>query len=90
MSLKHPDDPPLASTIAGLKNEDAHSPLWYDVKNFLAARIEDHRKVLESSDDLSQIIRSQAIIGNCRDILDLPELFRMELEAEKSTHEEED
>jgi hypothetical protein len=90
MSQKsHPEDPTLASTIAGLKDEEAHSPLWHDVKKFLAQRIEDHQKVLESSDDMSQIIRSQAIIANSRDVLDLPELFRMELSANTNQVEEE-
>lgn len=84
MRLTHPEDPPLSSSIAGIKDEDSHSPLWHDVKNFLNARISDHQKVLESSEDMYEIIRSQAIIGNCRDILDLPQLFIMELSADST------
>ena len=75
----HESDAPLLSTIGTLREADLNF-LWIDVRNFLLARIQDHLGVLESSDDMKTIIRSQAIIGNCRDIIALPNLFITELE----------
>lgn len=78
---RHPQDPPLASSINLIKEVTRNNPFWLDVSRMIEDRIGMHQQVLETSNDMNEIIRSQAIIANCRDILDLPERFIAELQT---------
>jgi len=75
---RHPEDPELLSSVGLLEkiNEDA---FWIDVTNWLNGRIELHNRELQSATDMSEVIKSQAIIANCQDLLDLPAMFITEL-----------
>jgi hypothetical protein len=79
----HEEDPPLASTIEFLSKELPRNIFWHDLKNWLEGRIALHQRELENATDMFDMRRSQGIIQNCRDILDLPEAWISELQAEE-------
>lgn len=73
---------PLLSTAQQLRDFQ-ESAVWHDIRTFLEMRIADHGKMLEqvSPVESSAIARSQGIIANARDLIDLPEMLVAELLA---------